>query len=102
MTEVICNTDMSYDGTARYKGEIFHLIGARNDATLVRVNHVTPITAEFPVSRIEDDSGRVFTSENAREVYRRTVGNSETTINVRKPGRPKGSRDKQPRQTART
>lgn len=83
---------MNYDGTKRFKDEIFELIGARNDDALVRVKYVV-LWDEKKHSEVRDDSGRCFISEGARQHYRMSVGNE--AVIVRRPvGRPAGSKAK--------
>lgn len=95
--EVICQFEMTYAGVKRYKGEIFRLIGARNDDTLVRIGHVRPITGDTDIpGRVRDDTGREFTDESSRVAFRLQEG-SDPAVIIRRPGRPKGAKDTAPR-----
>jgi hypothetical protein len=89
LTDAICNFEMTYLGVKRYKGEIFTMGRAMNDEKLVRVGHLTPVTDQFDTATwVTDDSGRRFTTEEARLNYRRSAPNDVIVVR-RGRGRPK-------------
>lgn len=100
LAKVICNVEMLYNSIKRYKGEVFELVGARNDDKLVRVGHVRPVTGDMePLKGIERDdaTGRIFVDRAAWEAYRRAAP-ADAVIVQRRAGRPVGAKDSAPRQ----
>jgi hypothetical protein len=95
-TKVISQINMNYDGTERYRGEIFNLGGLRNDDKLVRIGHVRPVTGDMELAPVRDDTGREFIDEGSRRAYRLIAPAKEVAIVQRRPGRPLGSKNKKP------
>lgn len=86
-----------YNGVNRYKGEIFLLLGMRNDDKLVKHDYCAPFDGEES-ELVTDDSGRRFIDESARVAYRQTAPKDETTIvTTKRVGRPRGTKDSRPR-----
>jgi hypothetical protein len=99
--KVVCRQEMTYNGVQRYRDEVFELQNMRNDYSLLKVGHVHPFD-ETAIAVVTDDSGRQFVSETSRQAYRRQAPKSDTTVIVKRPpGRPKGAKDKAPRQSVR-
>lgn len=100
--KVVCRQEMTYNGTKRYKDEVFELQNLRNDYAMVNTGLVHPYQGEEN-ALITDDSGRTFISEAARVNYRRVAPAADHSIRVKRPaGRPKGSKDTQPRRAVKT
>lgn len=86
-----------YNGVNRYKGEIFPLLGMRNDERLVDNDFCVPFKGDEEALVI-DDTGRRFIDEAARVAYRQTAPKTDTAIvATKRPGRPRGSTDAAPR-----
>lgn len=90
MTDVLCNFEMDYAGTKRYKGEIFTLQGALNDEKMVRIGYLKPVILEEVETKVVDDTGRIFANESSRIEYRKNAPNDVIVVR-RGRGRPKKS-----------
>ncbi len=109
MTVVASNTDMTYAGIKRYKGEIFTLRGARNDDNIVRNALVRLFDEDTEDKHRADNLGRDFISLEAMARAQRDANMVSLTLSSegeqeapakRKRGRPQGSKDTKPRKKA--